>query len=276
MKNKDPKVNDLMKSLSSNAPAPEGTEESTAIAKLDTSIMFRAMCEKQGIELPGNFHGRSRPVPEHIKIISEAAIFEMPDGSKRDYVTGNVAWFTTPRTYWESEEAVIPKCTSAWSDFPDASILEPQGENCLTCKLAQFGSGKNNSQACTASVRLFFLIDGNEERIPYIITLPPTSIKVWDLYLTKLERANKTYLEVMTTITLRKEKGAGFNYSIAILKAEDIGEYYNDDVSKIQPRLNEVVRLLKEVKEMKVEITRENETPAETTGEVIEETQDEA
>lgn len=279
---KDPKVTNLMDTLSSNATAPAqaNTGQSTAVAHIDASLMLAAMCEKEGVPLPENFQGTSKPVAEKIKIIANGAYFEMPDEEKRDYICGSIVGYMTTRAYWETEESKIPECSSKWGDIPDMSITEPKSKNCPTCEFARWKSGKNGAQACTASVRLFFLIDGDDEKIPYIVSLPPTSIKAWDLYLTKLQKSKKKYYEVMTTITLRKEKGSGFTYSIAILEAEKIENHYNNDLSKIQPRLQEIVRLLGEVKKMAdVEITRDetpDEASNETTGEVIEETQGEA
>lgn len=164
--------------------------------------------------------------------------------------TGVVAVSQKARAYWPASDTkeMPPLCTSAdgvrGNFTPDPTdeqmfagtkqkVVHPgvkaidNGQSpaatypCATCPLAQWNSSeKGKGQACKSMRRLVVLIDG--WTAPALLTLPPTSVKVWDVYASALQNKKSAYFAVKTTFALEKMKSAsGDPYSI--LKATPAG-----------------------------------------------------
>jgi len=109
----------------------------------------------------------------------------------------------TQRTYWEdpNSSGAPPDCFS-----PDAKIGNVYG-NCSTCQFAQYGSAENKSaQACKLKRVLFLLRP--DSILPVVLNVPPASLKDIKKYLVKLIGVNKKTFDVVTRMTLTKEKNA--------------------------------------------------------------------
>ena len=87
---------------------------------------------------------------------------------------------------------------------------------CDRCPLSGWGSALDGGrgQACKALRRLLLLIDG--WTTPAVMTLPPTSCKVWDLYASSRARTpGQSYFTVRTRFDLeRKSNATGTQYSV--------------------------------------------------------------
>ncbi|MBX3050795.1 MAG: hypothetical protein KF753_04935 [Caldilineaceae bacterium] len=113
---------------------------------------------------------------------------------------------------------------ASWPDFFD----------CRSCPMAQWGSnhqgGNPRGQACKALRRLVVKLDDWD--IPALLTLPPTSIKVWDAYATSLVKYRKQYFAVRTKVTLEGAKSAsGDPYSIAAFQVA--GDLTSDEKAAV-------------------------------------------
>lgn len=150
------------------------------------------------------------------------------------------------RAFWPSKSAngLPPLCASAdsavgWlNDSPDKEQLRAalsatsrhpgltsldSGHAgpyaCDRCPLSGWGTAADGGrgQACKALRRLVLLIDG--WTTPAIMTLPPTSAKIWDLYASSRARTpGHSYFTVRTRFDLeRKANAAGTQYSVVKL-----------------------------------------------------------
>lgn len=123
-----------------------------------------------------------------------------------------LAWKNV-RSYWPDAFAggIPPQCMSL-----DARIgIGDPGGSCRTCKFAQFGSdGRGDGQACKQMIRL--LVMTKKTIIPFMLSLPPTSIKEWRQYTMKLLAAQLRPDIVVTrfTIDVRSNKD-GIKYGVA-------------------------------------------------------------
>lgn len=85
---------------------------------------------------------------------------------------------------------------------------------CPTCPLAQWGSGLGRGQGCKLMRRLLLLVEGWS--MPAILTVPPTSTKIWDSYASARAREKgQTYFTAWTRFDLESTKNAqGTKYSL--------------------------------------------------------------
>lgn len=122
-----------------------------------------------------------------------------------------VAFAQSSNCYWKEKftgENLEPDCASS-----DSLIGYRKGTDapidCRKCPLNQFGSGEGGvGKACKNMKRLFLLVPGESD--PFVLTLPPTSLKNWDQYSLNLANKQKLrYFQVVTKITLKKEESSG-------------------------------------------------------------------
>jgi hypothetical protein len=126
-----------------------------------------------------------------------------------------VAWRDT-RAYWS-----VPMEQSEGNMPPDCYSLDARtgtgkpGGDCHKCPLAQFGSDTDGpGQACKL-VRQLFLIR-EENLLPEIVNLPPSSIKPARQYFLRLASKGVPCYSVITKIGLEKTRNAqGIVYSRA-------------------------------------------------------------
>jgi hypothetical protein len=105
--------------------------------------------------------------------------------------------------YSEGSEGTKPDCFSSDGTKPDASIETPQSRTCATCKWNQWGSkiGENGSKgkACQDSVRMA-IATPNLVNDPYLLRVPPASIRALGEYGQQLAKRNVVYSAVVTKI----------------------------------------------------------------------------
>jgi hypothetical protein len=105
--------------------------------------------------------------------------------------------------YSEGSDGVKPDCFSNEGIKPDASIEAPQSKSCATCKWNQWGSkiGENGSKgkACQDSVRMA-VATPNLVNDPYLLRVPPASIRALGEYGQMLAKRGVAYSMVVTKI----------------------------------------------------------------------------
>ena len=125
--------------------------------------------------------------------------------------------------------------------------LDGEERDCADCEHNQWGSSHKGGKGkeCKNMRRLYILVEGSN--VPIIMTLPPTSIKIWEEYRANLAADRKTPGDVITEFSIgqKQKNAAGKEYSIIKLKAIGSlstetrltvkalgnGEVYNKDIS---------------------------------------------
>lgn len=137
----------------------------------------------------------------------------LPDGSAAPTFTGVIMAWHNCRGFWAKPFAggTPPNCSS----MDGLTGHGEPGGACATCKLAQWGSGRDSSgQACKAMRRLFILLPG--QLMPVLLTLPPTSLKPCQRYMLKLTSAQIPFWAAVTEFGLVQTKSQGsIAYSVA-------------------------------------------------------------
>ncbi|HNR80482.1 MAG TPA: hypothetical protein PKG85_09540, partial [Mesotoga infera] len=146
-----------------------------------------------------------------------ATAFEIPtlDGeeSAKD-IEGIIIYWKTARAYWPEKfngENNPPQCSSVDGEVGQGN----PGGYCAKCPLAQFGSADNGKGQACKQMRQLFIVRENDI-LPLVLTLPPTSIKPAKQYFMRLASKGIKYTHAVTRITLEKAKsGEGITYSKA-------------------------------------------------------------
>lgn len=114
------------------------------------------------------------------------------------------------------------------------------------CPLSQWGSGKGRGKACKEMRRLLVLPEG--WTAPALMSLPPTSLRIWDTYCSTLATKGSAYFGVRTTFALEGAKSEGGDpYSYIKLT---LGESFAKDkdmvgaVSEVRRQYRELVSSL--------------------------------
>lgn len=105
-----------------------------------------------------------------------------------------------------------PDCYSFDSKVPAPDVQKPMSTTCGTCKMNEWGSNNMKSgKACRMLRPLYFLEvikEGSKQMlapIPQMILVTPTSLKLFDLYLTNLTQKLKHFRAVETKIEFKKK-----------------------------------------------------------------------
>lgn len=105
--------------------------------------------------------------------------------------------------YVEGSDGVKPDCFSNTGVRPDASIENPQSKTCATCPHNQWGSKISESgskgKACQDSVRIA-VATPNQVNEPYLLRVPPASIRSLGEYGQMLAKRNVAYNMVVTKV----------------------------------------------------------------------------
>jgi len=173
--------------------------------------------------------------PPAIKIVHAAGLYQLGEDESKKAFQGIVVYNTFCYAYWHKEDMTLnpvlldlppdhnydlPFCSSFDSvngmriqqdAVSDGKAVKICGK-CHDCFLNEFGTGvdtggkRTKSKACKNGRRLVVFVEGH--MIPFLLTLPPTSIKEWDKYVTELSSSNVKLWTVYTTFQLEsKERG---------------------------------------------------------------------
>lgn len=183
--------------------------------------------QKLAVEIPadiaalfpieGNLEGVIPRLPQ-VKILHPAALFEMPDETKPESFRGVILDQHSANAWWKDkikpgEPAKTPDCFSRDGVRPDGESEEKQSEMCDVCALNQFGSDRDGGKGkdCKNMKRLHIVQKG--AMLPRRVTVPPTSITSFELYMTALLDMGLPYACVMTEFSLGLISGGGNDYS---------------------------------------------------------------
>lgn len=153
--------------------------------------------------------------------------WDIPDEDPAGFVEGVIIHRQSTRSFWfkkrgeDGEEDGPPDCYSndaqvGLGAFGPGSADNPTGE-CAACPMNVFGSstsGSGNGKACKEQMQVFMLQP--DSVLPIQVSLPPTSLRSWKKYMTRLAAKGKSYYAVITRLGLEVEKGGGQTYSVVV------------------------------------------------------------
>ena len=146
-------------------------------------------------------------------------------------IVGVIALIQNTRAYWPGEYSGAGDPPSCVSDDGFTGIGDPGG-NCKNCPFDQFGSdNKGKGKACREQKRVFLVRPTS--LLPVMVSLPVMSLKGAKGYLMRLGSQGLQYQEVVSRITLAKDKNTdGIVYSRAVFAL----------VGKLDPAQSEAMR----------------------------------
>ena len=137
------------------------------------------------------------------------------------HITGVVIHWTTNRAFWakgldEGGGDSPPDCNSKDGETGNG---EPGGE-CATCEKNEFGSAKKGKGKACKEMKILFILR-EEDRLPLILVLPPTSILPFRKFMRRLASKAIPYWGIKTKITLEATKSeGGIAFSQAVFAKE--------------------------------------------------------
>lgn len=187
--------------------------EEFAALKMDPGQLHEVLTENLGNTQLSAFE------LDRVKIPSGGATtWEIPTlegAEEKKSIEGVVIFFKDPNGYWKNEydgQNNPPDCVS---DDGMVGVGKPGG-NCAACPLNAFGSDGEKGKACKNMRTLFILRE--EDILPIVVTLPPTSLREARKYFLRLASKGVPYYSVVTELTLVKEKNNdGIQYSKACI-----------------------------------------------------------
>ena len=175
-------------------------------------------------DLGANMEGVQPRLPMIGIVHQGALLFTMPDESQVKKFEGIIldtnrinAWWD--KSYDETGGGTPPDCFSMDGIDCDQNSNMPQSQLCRDCDKNKFGSAapnkdgsKGKGKACKNMKRVHIVMDG--EMLPHRMTLPPSSLKAIDDYISRLTSKGLPYQLVHTTFKLKEAKNAkGIKYS---------------------------------------------------------------
>lgn len=124
--------------------------------------------------------------PPTIKILREAQMFEMPNGTKVEKFTGHILYYHYANQFYKTafedrqpDDSLFPTCLSAdgiTSCVSDEESYDRQSVACAECDMNQYGSDLKGGKgkACQNTIRLAILLDNTV--VPCILKAPPSSL----------------------------------------------------------------------------------------------------
>ncbi len=152
-------------------------------------------------------------------------------------LVGVVLFAASPRIYYKYKIGKLPAGEADNGGVPDCASDDGitgygiKGEGvaveCASCPLAQWGSAVSEAgeltkgKACPPRKALYMLLP--DRTLPVVISLPQTSVTVWDNYAMSLLNVGQMPAGVETKLTLKREERGGNKFSVLIAtKAGDL------------------------------------------------------
>lgn len=172
---------------------------------------------KDVFDVSQNTEGITPRLPQ-IKIIHRGQLYEMPDDTKVPSFEGIILDQHPANAWWEKDISesggnAIPDCFSLDAITPEPNSEKLQSQKCADCPQNQFGSDKKTGKgkACKNMKRLHILMEGSS--LPRRLTVPPTSIKSFESYLTNLIDRGLPYACCVSTFSLAKKVSESFEFA---------------------------------------------------------------
>lgn len=148
---------------------------------------------------------------ERLKIpAAGATTWEVPDmmgAISTKNLKGIVIFHQGTRIFWRDAYTGARKRPDCWSPDAITGIGDPGGD-CNSCPFAEWGSARNGrGQACSLKRNVFILRE--EEMLPLVLTLPPTSLREFNSLMMRLASRGVPYYGVVIDFSLKKVERDG-------------------------------------------------------------------
>ena len=132
------------------------------------------------------------------------------DNKGQDTITGVIVLKQKTRGIWKEGEKA-PECSSLDGIMGKEKLVEEE-RLCSTCPKNQWGSHGEKGKACK-EMRRVLIVENTDDYFPVVLTIPPTSIRIFDEFLSGLY--HKKIYPIMTNIkfSLERAEGGGFKYA---------------------------------------------------------------
>jgi hypothetical protein len=98
-----------------------------------------------------------------------------------------------------------PDCFSSDGRLPDTSIEQPQNGKCDGCKQSAWGTNAMGVGKACRNLRRLFVLTEDDNIMPMLLSITPTSLKEFDSYLSKLVMKGLNQGKVRTKIKARRD-----------------------------------------------------------------------
>ena len=196
----------------------------TAVTPVEETALIAAIFDEIDEE-----EGRRAYVPQPVRLRwatgGTRSFVEPISGDAIKDLEGVVAISRISKVFWRESfvktgGGTLPDCYS--TDGLKGSNREVHPDLiCATCPYNQFGSAPNGrGKACRDMRRL--IVIPSEGGVPYIINVPPSSLRSWDQYCTMVRGKGFRYYAVSTKLSLERATNKD-NIEFSRLKPEIVG-----------------------------------------------------
>jgi hypothetical protein len=157
--------------------------------------------------------------PQKIIINKESQNFTLPTGETVREIKGVILYSKKTRAYYapdQDDDDKVPKCASQdcingkEPDVIENGIVTKAGKTkpCAGCQYDQWGTAVDEKgqpaagKACKECRKAYLMLPGYE--FPITLTVSPSSLRVWDEYMSALATTRKSTLAQEVTLTLSK------------------------------------------------------------------------
>lgn len=223
--------------MSSNALATINEQQMAVILKdVDTTGMTDEQKHELALVLAEDLEQQQKQQgykfkPQRVMINKDSQTFVDPLGNSLDELRGVVVHKQQIRGLWNKDDVLI--CSSL--DCVTGDECDDEGRSivtgtdasgnpifkkrpCSSCPQNEWGSAvddagnRRRGKACKEQRRVFLMVPGYQ--LPIVVTLPPTSIGVWDDYCSALATAGKSELKRQVALTLSKAGSGKETYAV--------------------------------------------------------------
>lgn len=238
----------------------EQTKEKNEIAVIDSSV-FSLESISQGIaDLQDNLDQIQIILPQ-IKIIHQGQIFEMPDGSKKEFFGGAIIDFNRVNAYWpkplgkdDSPTGDPPTCFSMDSLRPSPLSASIESDLCISCPMNIPGSDPKGGRgrACKNKMRVH-IITQKSQLLPYRLMLSGANLQPFSRAISNVAAQGKSWRGYWYKFMLAKAKGGGGQeYSEIVILPESL---LPDGQVAISKKLSEgMISILRDTASMAVDV----------------------
>lgn len=223
------------------------------ISKSEESKALTTVDEDQFFSIGDNMEGVTIRLPQ-INILHQAALFELPDGSTKkemkviilDTNKANAWWEFTDEKKEENKTGSPPQCFSLDGIKPSNDSEKKQNNFCnKTCSHNIFGTDKRGKGKACKNMRRVHVFFSLADLLPMRLTLPPSSLKDIDAYITSVSAAALPYQKIWTHFSLIKDKEpeSGQTFSrISCKMGERLTPQQIPTIGKLYNQLKPIIR----------------------------------
>ena len=196
---------------------PDDVKAALAVAGWDMdSELDNMSSESQGFEIP-TIRVEHKSNSKHVFYLDRGASYDTNQPTEielGDTIAGVIFAHQHIRAKWvEGKE--IPECSSI-EGIPVGE--EPLAESCRQCEHSVFGS------TCKSKIRILLLSNLEGELKPYVLHLPPTSLKYFSQHIRKLSKSNLPIVACNTVFKIKPIARNGYKYGVIEISIDGIAD----------------------------------------------------